>query len=399
MLKIFRRKEIAKLVLWGILILILPAFVLWGTGNLGRGDRGPKYFGIINNKKVSFDEFGESLTAIRCQIRLNYFNQEQVLKMFLSDNQFLGKLAWDRLIMFKEAKKNRIKVSDKEISDFVMSHPIFLQKGRFDGSVYGLVLTRYMGLDPRSFEEIVRENLQIRKLNDMMVKDVKVTDDEILENYKKDSEKVKISYYLVPTENFFEKASVSDAELKDYYEKNKNEFILPPKEGAGGETKIFANFEDVKESIKMFLTQARARDLAASSAEEAYNNIKSVMDKEKKTFEEACGKLNLKLQETPFFSKTDYIEGFGEAKDIAAEALKLKANEISAPIKTRRGVIIFRVSGIQNFDEETFKKEKEAYSKKLLEKKQSLVLEDWLRRLESNAKINVDLKDIDKYYR
>ena len=399
MLKLFRRKNIAKLVLWGLLILILPAFVLWGTGSLGRSDKGPKYFGLINNNKISFDEFGEGLIGIRCQIKTNYFNQQKMLDLFLKDNQFLAKLAWDRLIVLKEAKRQKIKVSDKEVVDYIRSHPLFLQKGVFDDKIYNMILSRYIGLDPRTFEEIVRENLKIKKLNDIIAKDVKVPDEEILENYRKESDKFKISYYLVPTNNFLDKTNISDADAKNYYEKNQREFILPSKEGEDQKTEIVANFEDVKVSIKQFLSESKARPLAHSSAEDEYKKIKTIVDKENKTFEEACGKLNLKLKETVFFSKTDSVDGIGEAEQIAGTAVKLKKDEVSVPLDVRKGSIIFKVTGTQTFDEERFKKEKEEYSKKLGEKKQGLVLEEWLKKEEANTKINIDLKELDKYYR
>ena len=36
MLKIFRKKIVSKVILWGLLILILPAFVMWGSASMSR---------------------------------------------------------------------------------------------------------------------------------------------------------------------------------------------------------------------------------------------------------------------------------------------------------------------------------------------------------------------------
>ena len=110
MLKLFRKKAVAKIVLWGILILILPAFVIWGSGSLGRKDKGPTYVGTIAGKKVSFDDFAQSIGAARCQIILSYFNQPKVLDTLLNNKQFMGRLAWDRLIMLNQAKKAGVKI-------------------------------------------------------------------------------------------------------------------------------------------------------------------------------------------------------------------------------------------------------------------------------------------------
>jgi len=220
MLKLFRKKNVARLVLWGILILILPAFVIWGSGSLGGSrEKGPTFVGLINNKKVSFDDFAESLHAIRCQIILNYFNQPKVLDLFLNDKPFMGRLAWDRLIMAKEARKQKIKVPDQNVVNFIRSHPLFLRNGVFDEKLYDYILRNNVGMDPRTFEEIVRDNLAIKRLNDMLTKDIKITDPEILEAYKKDGEKNKQIF----DEEKFKKEK--DGYSKKALEDKKNKFL------------------------------------------------------------------------------------------------------------------------------------------------------------------------------
>ncbi len=188
MLKFFRNKNVAKMVLWGLLILILPAFVLWGTGSIGRSkDKGPTYVGLINGKKVSFDDYAQSISSVRCQIILSFFSRQDMLESLLRNKALMGRAAWDRLILLGEVKKNKIKVSDAEVVSFIRSHPIFLRNGQFDGRLYGYILSYNFNLDPRGFEETVRENLAIKKLNDSMIKDVKVTDEEVSDSYRKEN--------------------------------------------------------------------------------------------------------------------------------------------------------------------------------------------------------------------
>ena len=188
MLKFLRRKEIAKAIFWALVILILPAFVLWGTGSLsGSKDReGPRFAGMIDKKKVSFDELYEAITATRSLLVLNYFNQPQALEMLLRDKPLLGKLGWGRLIMLKEAKRYRIKIHDEDVVAFIRSHPLFLRGGAFDEKLYGYVLKYNMGLEPRAFEEIIRSNLEVQRLNDSLTKDITASDEEVLSEYKQE---------------------------------------------------------------------------------------------------------------------------------------------------------------------------------------------------------------------
>lgn len=179
MLKTFRNKKVAKMVLWGLLILIMPAFVLWGTGSMrNSASRGPKFAGIIDNKKISFDALADSITAIRCQIFLNYYAQPEVMNQLMKNTELIGKMAWDRLLMASEAKNRRIEVKTGELVEYIRSHPIFLRDGKFDEKIYAYILRNNVRLEPRSFEEIVRENLEIKKLNEDIVKDAKIGDGE-----------------------------------------------------------------------------------------------------------------------------------------------------------------------------------------------------------------------------
>lgn len=402
MLKIFRHKNVAKVVLWGILILILPAFVLWGTGSSGRDKvKGPTFVGYIGNEKITFKDFADSLTAIRTQIILNYYNQPKVLDTLLASKAFLGKLAWDRLLMARQAKKAHVRVSDKEIVSFVRSHPIFSRNGAFDDKIYLYVLRNNMGLDPRAFEEIARENIAIQHLNDQVTKDVKITDDEVTQAYRADNEKFKISYTLFSADDFLDKVKVDPAKVKEYYEAHKDELIVPAKKRADNKAlqETVAAFDDIKGEIEKFLKEDDAREAAIKSASETETKIKDLMAKENLSFEAAAAKLGLKVQESAFFAMPEYLEGIGDANRIVEVAAKLKKDGVSGAVEVKKGAIIFRLADTQKFDEEKFKKEKPDYSKRALEIKKTIYLENWLRGLERDNKLNIDFKDYEKYYR
>jgi len=125
------------------------------------------------------------------------------------------------------------------------------------------------------------------------------------------------------------------------------------------------------------------------------------MAKDGLSFEAAAEKRALKRTDTPLFVRTDYLEGMGEASVLTDAAAKLKQSEISAPVDTRRGPVIFRVAEVQKADEESFKKDKDEYSKRVLAIKKLDELEKWLRALEvkENNKVLIDFEDYEKYFR
>jgi len=217
MLKLMRNKKVTKIVLWGTLILILPAFVIWGAGSIGKSkDKGPTYAGLIDGRKISFDDFAGSLAAVRCQIFLNYFSQPKVLDEIMKNKEFAGKLAWDMLIMSHEAKKGKIKVSDAEIINFIRSHPLFSRGGKFDDRIYEYILRNNLSIYPRNFEEIVRNNLAVQKMNNLLAKDIKVSDEETLSQYKIDNKDFDEEKFKSQKDGYSKK--VLDAKKNKYLE-------------------------------------------------------------------------------------------------------------------------------------------------------------------------------------
>jgi len=334
MLKILRKKGVSKMVLWALLILILPAFVIWGTGSLG-GTKGggPKFVGIIDNKKISFDKFADSLTTMGCQVRLNYFNQPKVIEAFFSNKPVMGKMAWERLVILSEVKKSKIRISDADVVNYIRSLPVFFKNGRFNDELYNYGLKNYLGVVPRAFEEMIRENLAIQKLYANLTKDIKAADEKALNLYKLDNQKFKVSYILLP--------------------------------------------ED---------------------AEKTYGEIMDNMVKQNLTFEAASAKVGLKAQETPLFARSDYIDNLGEAGQLTGEAVKLNTGDVSSIVPTRKGMVVFKLLETQGIDEEKFKKEKDEYNKKALGEDKNKFLEKWLTDTETKTTLNIDLKDYEKYY-
>lgn len=340
MLKILRHKNVSKIVLWGILILILPAFVIWGAGSMGKEKQsGPEFVGMIDGKKVSFDNFAGAVSSVRAQVFLNYFNNQKILGELLKNQSLIGKVAWDRLIMLKEAKRLKVKAANADVIAYIRSHPLFMRNGRFDEALYAYILKNNLSMDPRTFEEIVRENIAMQKMNQSLTKDITVLDDELDAYYRAENCKFKISYALI----------------------------------AEGE--------------------------AVKDAAGEYEKLSAAIGKDNKSFEAAAADSGFKLQETPLFSKTDYIEGLGEALPAAAEAAGMKVGGVSSPVMMRKGVIVFKLTGEEGFDQDKFAKEKSDYSKKLLELKKNLALEAWLRGLEQANVLNIDLAEYEKYYR
>ena len=170
MLRQLRQKKVMKRILWGLAVIIIPAFVLWGAGSLGERRN---YAGIIFGKKVSLREYVNAWEAAKNEALMAYGSKfYEIVDRLDLDNQ-----AWDRLIMLREAKRKRIKVSDSEVISFISRIPFFLDKdGSFDRRKYEIILSNTFRRSPRKFEEDIRESLMIIRLSRGVVKDIPISE-------------------------------------------------------------------------------------------------------------------------------------------------------------------------------------------------------------------------------
>ncbi|MFA5256437.1 MAG: SurA N-terminal domain-containing protein [Candidatus Omnitrophota bacterium] len=397
MLKLFRKKIVMKIILWGLVIIVVPAFVMWGGASSSRSkDKGPGYVGLVDNRKVSFDELSNALSGVRSQIILSYFNQPKALNALLSNKPILAKLAWDRILMMEEVKKAGIKIPDKEVIDALQRHPLFLRDGVFDERFYTYMLRNNIGLDPRAFEEIVRENMALQKLSNSITKDAIISDEELLSEYKKEFAKIKISYILFDLKDYIDKVNIDKNAAKDFYDKNKDGIMIKSDQKGGGVDRL-ATFEEAKGNIEKHLKEVEARKILKERSGEIYKKLADRIGDNGETFGKAASRLGLEVKDTDFFSKKDPIEATNNAAFIITASRGLKELELSEPLEIDKGYIIFEITGKKDADEEAFAKDKEEYSKKLLAAKSDIMMEKWLKGLEDRAKLAIKLEETDKY--
>jgi peptidyl-prolyl cis-trans isomerase D len=364
-------------------------------------DKGPKHVGLVDGKKVSFEGFYAALSGVRTQVIMNYFNQPKLLDQILNNRPLVAKIAWDRVLMLSDARKMRIKVSDKEVIAFLKNHPLFTRNGKFDEKFYAYVLRNNIGLEPRAFEEAVRENLIIQKLSATVAGDIKPKEEEVFDEYKKDFSKIKIAYVMLKPEDFAGEVKPDEAAIKDFYEKHKSELIIKSSlKGALPDRQ--ATLEEAAPEIEKRLKIEGAAQMLKGKSDAAYDAITKRMSERSENFEKAAAQLKYAVKTADYFSRADKVDDLGDAYTVAVIAVTgagMKPLEVSKPVGATKGFFIFEVLDKKDPDAEAFKKERDAYAEKVRQKKVDAIMEDRLRKLEGEAKLEVNLEEIDKYYR
>jgi peptidyl-prolyl cis-trans isomerase D len=374
--------------MWIIAILVVPAFLLWGSGSVIRSKGNIRFAGTIFGKRISLRDYAQSLSACRNQAKLIYGDKFSDVAEYLN----LKEQAWTRLILLYQAKREKISVKDDEVINWIKSSPLFQKDGRFSRSRYNLILQYLLRVQPRKFEEELRDSLKIAKLREAVVREVNVTEDEVKVAYRRKYEKREVSYILIESKDFKEKLTLTEEELKNYYEDNREEFRLPEQVNVEYLNLAFDKFkgqvsisdEDIKDYYNTHLKEfiIPSQEAKEKNKEPKYRSLSEVKDNIKSNliFQEAKHKAQIKASqiiedlidepdfekiaqkyavsfgETGFFAPQESIPGVGFSYQFAKEAFELAKDEISEIITTPTGLYIIRLkekkaSYIPSFEE------------------------------------------------
>jgi peptidyl-prolyl cis-trans isomerase D len=155
---------------------------------------------------------------------------EQLLRQLGIDRQILQQLV-DEEAMAAEAEKQGITVSDVEIRERIVAMPGFQENGKFVGEARYRQVLQFQNppLTTTEFEASLRRALAIEKLRSALTGWMSVSDTEVAAEYRKRNEKVKLDVVPVTPDAFKSQVSVTDAELAESFEKNKESYRIGEK--------------------------------------------------------------------------------------------------------------------------------------------------------------------------
>jgi peptidyl-prolyl cis-trans isomerase D len=368
MLKLLRKKKVAKRIYYVLAALIIPAFVIWGSASVMNKSKAPDYAGVLFGKKVSYEDFQNAMTAWKTQLKLQYGEKaEEAASTIFNPVQ----ATWDRLTMLEEVRRRKIKVDDAETIKALTELPFLQRNGKFDPQTYELFLKYFIGLAPRIFEEHLRQNLAMAEIFKQETKGTAVSDEEVKAAYEKQNVQTRVAYIAFSPDAYKENVTVTDQEVQAYFEKSKETFKVPPqvdtvyagveyKEGATEEEK-----EAVKEKIKQLGNLARTKGLVAAAKE-----------------------LTIEIKETGYFGLDDPIPTLGWLPQLSNLLFDTETGSLSQIIQTSRGLFIFEIkdkkeSYVPSFEEAKLKV-KEALTNEKAKEIAKKKAEDLLVKIKNN---------------
>ncbi|HSC77870.1 MAG TPA: peptidyl-prolyl cis-trans isomerase [Candidatus Acidoferrales bacterium] len=227
MLKVFRqRKSTVKVLLYGIVGLVGLMMVVTLVPGLGGGrtdlfDR-QDVLARVDKQIITEDDVRREYTR-----RSRAFGGENDLFRNLILEQAMKELIEEKVVEY-EADRLGFEVPPEVLSQQLKQIPWLYPEGKFIGAEsYRTVVQSEFSLTVPEFEHMVARRTKTSRLVAWVTSGVVVGPADIERAYRQQREQVQIEYAVLSTDEFARRLQPSEAELRDYFEKNKDRYAIP----------------------------------------------------------------------------------------------------------------------------------------------------------------------------
>jgi len=220
MLKFFNRLEKTRnffILIFGV--LMVASLVFWG----GSGIRSNASVDPTRSTETAAKVSGEQITVGEL------YRQKQMYSRYSQGRPYPAKLLLDGMIASRitrvEAARLGLTASDAEVAAKIREDFKNEDGKPFDQKIYEDNVTQQAG-SVATFEEGVRDDISANKLRAFITSGVTVSEEEVLKDFQRKNTKFDLNYVAVSPAEFAQTITPTDAELRDYFEKNKSAYYI-----------------------------------------------------------------------------------------------------------------------------------------------------------------------------
>lgn len=340
MLKVFRNKELKKKVIWFVAVIIIISFGFFGTAYLLTGGGQNNTAGKIFGKTIDLQDFEKAYKIVQIQAIMRYGENFSKVREFLN----LESQTWDRLILLHEAKRRKIKVFNDQVIKTIEENEYFQRNGQFDSIVYNEVLKFVFRIQPRDFEESIRENLQMALLYDQETQNLSVNPDEVQSEYTRMNEQVQVSYALISPDKYKDEKMYDEPAARQFFEQNKQSFQISSAVNVDyieiplSEKKKHMSLAEPEEDLSIDVETEEARK-SSELAQTIYDELLGNPD-----LETVAAAHALQVKKTGYFSSDNPNLTLGWPFELLNQVFKMKTDDIQGPFETSNGFVILKIA-------------------------------------------------------
>lgn len=225
MLDVLRRNAQSWVVqvLLGIIAIVF-IFFMGGGGAIGRTGSS---VATVGDTQISVQEWQRAESRNRSLYQEQYGDRltPELLQALDLPSLSLNQLI-DQAVLREQASRMGLRVPDEAVRAEIREVPAFQRDGQFSPDAYRAVMQR-QGLAAGSFETALRDDLLVEQLIDVVRRGAHVTDQEALEDYQRDNEKVVLEYVKIAASGLEDEVTVDEAGLTTFYEENSESYRVP----------------------------------------------------------------------------------------------------------------------------------------------------------------------------
>lgn len=372
MLQTLREKPIVRKVVLSAVLLVMALGLGVGvtavfSDLLGGGTSST---GMSTSQAWAMRLGADTITPAQFQQELRFVSNE-ASRQGLSGAGFQAQVKFEtmqrlarRTLEVRAAREAGLTVSNREVSDRVVSMPDFQRDGRFIGvSEYQRILDRE-GIDVTTFEGRVRDGILCEKWENLVRAGAVVTEGEVDEELAHRNQKVKFDFVVVGPDKFSESSAPSEAEIKAWYEANPGRYqrgearrakyvLLDSKEAekliqvsddevrklyeANAEKFGGGTFDTKKDEVRSQLVFSKALEETDRQAAVFKAGIKSAAD-----LDQAAAKKGLKVIDTGLIRREDPAAA-ALGPDLQNAIFSVAPGEAASQARTTTGSAVFAV--------------------------------------------------------
>jgi len=229
MLDLIRKKQKSVFIKLAFAVIIL-SFIIGYAMLTAPGDSRNEQQGFavsVNDLNIGFDEY-ETVYSNLYRLYQNVYREQfnPALEKQLGLRQQALDTVIEQSLLLQEGQRLGTKVSREELIDSIAQTPAFQDNGVFSKERYLQVLS-YQRMTPDDFESRQEQLLLAEKVRDAIRGQVEVNDEDIVEEYRRQNEKVNLAFVSLTPALFETRVTIDEKSLADFFGANQENFRLP----------------------------------------------------------------------------------------------------------------------------------------------------------------------------
>jgi len=326
-----------------IAILAIP-FIFYFVQRPDYGAMRADKFARIYDRNVSMLEAQQMvrLLTLAQALGMSDFVQTLTAGAGMNPNQAAVQFIVNLLVLRHEAERLGIRPGPAEIADVVRTLPAFQGDSGFDMKKFTDFAQNAlapMGLGEEHIEQLVRDQLSLNQIKQLLAAGVTIPKGELDENFERGHDTLFVSLVRFQSADFGKNANASDEDVQKYYDAHKAELKTDEKRKVE-----FASLALTDEEKK--LTGKERIDALQKLSDRATDFTQALLEKGA-DFKQVAEKFHLPVHETGEFTKAEADPQLNVDPALGAAAFKLSTQEPNSdPVQVADGFYILRLLGI-----------------------------------------------------